>query len=154
MKKIFTIYNAIIAALLSLLGCPINVSDPAEYGTPSADFIIRGKASSNADQPAPNISVVMREQIGTDNDGRPQFHKVDSTGTDNNGAYRVKAQSAFPEDQAFRLTFYDIDGAVNGAFKDTTVTVEFINPVFTGGSGNWHKGETVQEVNIQLRPEE
>jgi putative lipoprotein (rSAM/lipoprotein system) len=154
MKKILTIYNAIIAALLSLLGCTINISGPAEYGTPSADFIIRGKALSNDGQPASNISVVMREQIGTGNDEQPQLHKVDSTRTDNNGDYRVKAQGAFPEDQTFRLTFSDIDGATNGAFKDTTVTVEFINPVFTGGSGNWHKGETVQEVNIQLHPEE
>jgi putative lipoprotein (rSAM/lipoprotein system) len=154
MKKILTICNAIIAALLSLTGCTFDIQSPAEYGTPSADFVVRGKVSSDAGQPAPNVAVVMRKQLGTDDDGRPQFYKVDSAGTDSNGSYRVKEQGAFPEDQAYRLTFSDVDGSANGALKDTTVTVEFTNPKFTGGDGSWSRGEAEREVNIQLRPEE
>ncbi|MDR2802012.1 MAG: radical SAM-associated putative lipoprotein [Prevotellaceae bacterium] len=154
MKKILTICNAIIAALLSLLGCTINHDNPVEYGTPSADFIINGKVSSNTGQPVPRIAVVMREYVGTDNDGRPLFYKVDSTGTNDNGDYQVKSEGTFPEDKTYRLAFSDIDGVTNGAFKDTTVTVEFIDPVFTGRDKHWYAGETGKEVNIQLRPEE
>ncbi|MDR0714846.1 MAG: radical SAM-associated putative lipoprotein [Bacteroidales bacterium] len=154
MKRILIVYNAIIAALLSLLGCVANTNTIAEYGTPSADFIVNGKVSSGTGQPVHNIAVVMRGYLGTDNDGRMIFEKTDSTGTADNGDYRVKAEGAFPKNQTCQLVFSDIDGADNGAFKDTTVTVEFINPVFTGGDGRWYSGETCKEVNIQLRPKE
>lgn len=154
MRRILTIYNAILAALLSLLGCHININSPDEYGTPSADFIISGKALSSDGGPAPNIAVVMSRQLGADSEGRALFDVVDSTGTGSSGDYRVASRGTFPEDQVYRLTFSDADGAANGAFKDTTVMVEFINPEFTGGSGSWYSGEASKEVNIQLRPEE
>ncbi|MDR3366472.1 MAG: radical SAM-associated putative lipoprotein [Prevotellaceae bacterium] len=152
MKKILSIANTVIAAALSLLGC--SLEGPVEYGTPSADFIINGKASSHSGKPVKNIAVVMRQNLGTDNEGRPVIARTDSTGTDNNGNYRVKDQHRFPQAQTYQLTFSDIDGEENGAFKDTTLTVEFNNPQFAGGDGRWYSGETSKEANIQLRPEE
>jgi putative lipoprotein (rSAM/lipoprotein system) len=145
MKTILSISNAVIAVLLSLLGCAVKES-PDEYGTPSADFIISGNVSSNTGAPVKNIAVVMREE-------NTALHYADSTGTDNNGNYRAVANT-FPTSATYQLTFSDTDGEENGAFKDTTLTVEFDNPQFTGGEGHWYAGETYKEVNIQLHPEE
>jgi putative lipoprotein (rSAM/lipoprotein system) len=150
MKKILSISNAVIATLLSLLGCSVEGPDEygtpvMEYGSPSAEFIISGKVTSPTIGAVKNISVVMRE--------RDESFHADSTGTSNNGNYLVSAIT-FPKSTTFQLTFSDIDGEANGAFKDTTLTVDFNNPQFTGGDGHWYEGEVRKEVNIQLRPKE
>jgi putative lipoprotein (rSAM/lipoprotein system) len=151
MKKMLSISNTVIAAILSLLGCTVEGPDEygtplVEYGTPSADFIISGKVTSPAGTPVKNISVVMRE-------GDRTAFLADSTGTDKDGKYRVLART-FPQSTTFQLAFSDIDDEDNGALKDTTLTVDFNNPQFTGGDKHWHRGETSKEVDIQLRPKE
>jgi putative lipoprotein (rSAM/lipoprotein system) len=154
MKKFLKAYNALIAALLTLLGFAsacTNGGDEygppmVEYGTPSADFIIRGKVSSaETQQPVTGIAVVMDEQRG----GRR-----DSVTTASDGTYEVVAWGAFPTEQTYDLTFSDIDGAANGAFRDTTVAVVFTDPVFTGGDGHWYSGQTATERNLPLTPKE
>lgn len=154
MKKILLACNAAISALLSLLGFGCDIVGPDEYGTPSADFIISGRVSSSAGQPVKGIAVAMHQLVGMDDDGRDVFSKADSTATDDGGQYRVLSRGAVPEDQAYRLTFSDVDGAANGAFRDTTRTVYFIDPTFVGKTGNWHSGEAGKEVNVELRPKE
>lgn len=153
MNKILIICNAAIAAMLSLFGC--TVYGPDEYGTPSADFVIKGKvSSSNTGQPAPEIAVAMRTEYYTDNDGNTRFGTIDSVATNSRGEYQIVAQRLWPEDQTFHVAFSDVDGAANGSFADTTVTVEFVDPAFSGGSGNWYAGQAQKELNVELLPKE
>ena len=52
----------------------------------------------------------------------------------------------------FNIEFIDIDGAENGEYQSLDTIVEFKDPHFTGGDGDWYAGETSKEFNIQLNP--
>jgi hypothetical protein len=49
------------------------------------------------------------------------------------------------------MSFEDIDGAQNGSFQALDTIVEFVDPQFTGGSGNWDSGETETIFNVELK---
>lgn len=142
-------YNSLIGFLLaalgfgsiSLTGCdsPVDPDPVAEYGVPYAIFKVKGKVTSEAEG-IPNIKVKM---------GSDSFY-FDSTYTDANGEYEI-SQGTFPSDQAFDMSFEDIDGAQNGSFQALDTIVEFVDPQFTGGSGNWDSGETETIFNVELK---
>ncbi len=142
-------YNSLIGFLLaalgfgsiSLTGCdsPVDPDPVAEYGVPYAIFKVKGKVTSEAEG-IPNIKVKM---------GSDSFF-FDSTYTDANGEYEI-SQGTFPSDQAFDMSFEDIDGAQNGSFQALDTIVEFVDPQFTGGSGNWDSGETETTFNVELK---
>lgn len=142
-------YNSLIGFLLaalgfgsiSLTGCdsPVDPDPVAEYGVPYAIFKVKGKVTSET-VGIPNIKVKM---------GSDSFF-FDSTYTDANGEYEI-SQGTFPSDQAFDMSFEDIDGAQNGSFQALDTIVEFVDPQFTGGSGNWDSGETETIFNVELK---
>jgi putative lipoprotein (rSAM/lipoprotein system) len=142
-------YNSLIGFLLaalgfgsiSLTGCdsPVDPDPVAGYGVPYAIFKVKGKVTSET-VGIPNIKVKM---------GSDSFF-FDSTYTDANGEYEI-SQGTFPSDQAFDMSFEDIDGAQNGSFQALDTIVEFVDPKFTGGSGNWDSGETETIFNVELK---
>lgn len=151
MKKIkislFKRFNTLISFLLSILGfgaaCSLNSCEygtPAmEYGTPYATFKVKGSIKSElTSNTIPNIRVVMG---------------YDTTYADESGNYQV-FNTNFPDDQTFLVEFKDIDGEVNGEYQALDTIVEFIDPVFYGGTGNWDNGETEKEVNVKLKDKE
>ena len=139
--KFYSVYNTIILGLMGLLGlttsCEKLGPDPvAEYGVPSAKFIVNGNVSNAADNTAiKNIRVIMRG---------------DTSFTDNNGNYKVVEEYGYPGDQKIDIEFTDIDGATNGDFHNLDTLVEFKNAEFTNGDGDWYAGETSKEFNIEL----
>jgi putative lipoprotein (rSAM/lipoprotein system) len=154
MNYIFKLSNAIIAGLLALLGfalCACVREEPLEYGTPSARYRINGRiTSAETNQPVKDIKVMMRTDSHYGIDGEPLLYSLDSAWTDVSGNYHVVANT-FPVDEvSFQLEFLDTDGDANGAYRDTTVTVVFTDPVFAGGDGRWYKGEASRELDIQL----
>jgi putative lipoprotein (rSAM/lipoprotein system) len=136
--KFLKSYNAIIGVILALIGFASSCIIKSEYGTPSAKFIVKGKVESSGDNKViPNIRVVM---LG------------DSIITDINGDYQVTNKHGFPEDQTYNIKFKDIDNALNGEFENLDTIVEFKDPIFKNGDGDWYKGETEKEFNIKLDP--
>lgn len=137
--KFLKTYNAIIAVVLTLLGFASScILFGCEYGTPSAKFIVKGKVESAEDNKAiQNIRVVM---LG------------DSVTTDINGNYEVTDKYSFPKDQTYNIKFKDIDNALNGEFENLDTIVEFKDPIFKNGDGDWYRGETEKEFNIKLDP--
>lgn len=138
-SNIFKKYNAIIAALIGLLGysCSDGGDDPVvEYGTPSAKFIVKGKVvSAETKKGIENIRVIMVN---------------DTTFTDSEGKYQVVDEHGFPVSQKYTIKLQDIDGDLNGEFQDKESDVEFKDPKFTGGNGNWYSGETSKEFDIEM----
>ncbi len=74
------------------------------------------------------------------------------TYTDVNGAYQVVDESGLPNDHTYIIEFKDIDGEINGKFSDLDTIVEFKDPIFTGGDGDWYSGETSKEFDVKLTP--
>ena len=132
-------YSRLISVLLAFLGFSAACKDrfsAMEYGTPNANFIVKGNVTSaNTSATIPNIRVVMG---------------YDTTYTDMSGNYQVK-NNVFPGDQALLLQFKDVDGAVNRSVQPIDTIIEFKNPQYSGGSGSWYKGEVNKEVNVKLK---
>lgn len=147
MKKIkvslFMRFNSLISLLITILGfgtaCSFSgcmYGDPVvEYGTPFATFKVKGNVKSEINSNTiSNIRVVM---------------VYDTTYTDESGNYHI-SKTDFPHNQTYLLEFRDIDGEMNGEYQGLDTIVEFINPEFTGGNGNWDNGETEKELNVKL----
>ncbi len=140
--KFLKTQNTVIAKILTILGfgAVITGCEPkygtlvAEYGVPSAKFIVNGKVSSQ--HPIENIRVVMH---GWDND---------TAFTDEYGNYEVAIDDNASNDN-FLVQFHDTENR----YKDLDTTVEFKDPKFTGGDG-WYEGETCKTVNVELTPKE
>ncbi|MFW5657044.1 MAG: radical SAM-associated putative lipoprotein [Bacteroidota bacterium] len=138
--KFFKAYNGLLAVILALLGFSTSCEETrVEYGTPSAKFIVNGTIESKeSSKPIKNLRVVMQ---------------YDTTYSDGDGNYQV-AVTDFPDDQDFQLEVADVDGPENGDYQDLDTIVQFRNPEFINGDGDWYSGETQQEINIKLNPKE
>lgn len=145
-RKTISGYNILISSLLTLLGfstaCQIGadaygVPPAPAYGVPTATFIVKGEVTSQVtSQSIEGIKVIM---------------EWDTTFTDNNGSYETEL-SGSAGSNLFALQFRDVDGVANGEFSPLDTTVEFKDPIFTGGSGYWNEGTTEMTLNIQLKP--
>ena len=138
-RRILKSYNLILASMLTVLGFSVSCEMKAEYGVPSAKFIVNGNVQSSLDNtPVKNIRVIMQG---------------DTTLTDDSGNFVVMDKYGFPTSQIFDIKFLDIDSTENGSFENKDTTVSFVNPKFTKGNGHWYEGETSKELNIKLKPE-
>jgi putative lipoprotein (rSAM/lipoprotein system) len=142
-RKILIKSNILISFFLTLLGfggaCMLGGCEYgtgwAEYGTPTATFIVKGNVSSEDNNKIPNIKVVM---------------EYDTVYTNADGTYQVSTGN-FPEDQNILVEFTDVDGSENGQFQSTDTVVSFIDPKFINGDGSWFAGEATKELNIKLK---
>lgn len=136
--KFLKTYNVLIAGLLAILGFTTACDSKDEYGTPSAKFIVNGKVKvSETDLPIENVRVTMQG---------------DTTYTNADGVYQVVDKWGFPTDQTYNLEFQDIDGEENGEFNELDTIVEFKDPKFLDGDGDWYSGETSKEFDVKLTP--
>ena len=141
--KILTAFNVLITCLMAILGffssCRDN-SSVVEYGSPHALFKAKGNVSSTStQQPIEGIKVTSQ---------------IDTVFTGIEGQFEINAGMDLPIGQSFNLRFQDNDGVENGEFQQLDTLVEFTNPVFTGGDGNWYYGETERELNVKLKGKE
>lgn len=135
--EIIKFYNIIIAGILSVFGFTTSCDPVAEYGTPSANFIVKGKVSSSeTNKPIENIQVIMEGNSKT---------------TNSNGEFEI-VNMDFPGEKTYNLIIRDIDGENNLQFVDKDTLAEFKNPSYTGGDGHWYEGETKINIDIKLKP--
>ena len=132
-------HNAFLVTFLAFLGFAPSCNHEMKYGTPTASFIVKGKVeSTQTNSPINNIRIIINQ---------------DSLVTDVSGNYQFPGIQDFPGNKTFAVRFKDIDGATNGQFKTLDTLVAFTDPVFTGGDGEWNKGETEKVFNVKLKPE-
>jgi putative lipoprotein (rSAM/lipoprotein system) len=150
--KVLKSYNALFASLISLLGFASScdwIGMKAMYGTPSGDFIVKGKVESKSNQPVAGIKVEMRREFDTQT-GKISVLMDSVASTPSTGIYKVKTNDS-PEEQTFKVKFIDVDGATNGEYETLDTTVVFQNPKFTGGNDHWYHGKTEKELNVKLK---
>lgn len=137
-NRILRSYNWLIATLMAMLGFASSCEPVAEYGVPTADFIVNGNVTSEeTGQPIRNIRVSMQG---------------DTSITNADGTYQVIDRWGFPTEQTYEIQFSDVDGETNGEFIDLDTIVQFKNPEFSGGDGDWYSGKTSKEFNVKLKP--
>lgn len=142
-------YNAVLTALLGLLGFESCDSPdeygpiPVAYGTPHADFIVKGVVTDEANHPIEGI----RAQFLNDYNWG-----AISTTTDASGNYEVKA-TTFSDFYDCLLVVEDIDGEANGGeFLSDTLDLSKSKPVqVKKGDGGWYQGTYELSHDIKLK---
>lgn len=152
--KVCTLYSKIISLLLVMLGFTACDSEEgggiAEYGTPSAKFIVKGAL---VDKTANNKGISgMKVAIGYPYADGKRTYYIDSIVTNNTGAFDVNIRD-FPTSQKFVIKYEDTSTSQEGNFGIAIDTVRFEKPSFTGGSGSWYRGETTKDLGkVELSP--
>lgn len=142
--NIFKVLNAILAIALSLIGyesCKEDGSgDAAEYGSPSAEYIFRGKVTDQKGNALPNVKVsYVGEKGHCLTDSRDSL-----TSTDAEGNYFARYR-----------TFMWVDGeglrfsADDGVYKDTLMNSSDLAPL-KDGDGNWFDGRSENTLDITI----
>jgi putative lipoprotein (rSAM/lipoprotein system) len=135
-------YNAVLTALLAMLGYESCSSDSVvEYGTPNADFQIKGQVTYEGGIPIPGIRVRAPYSYIDGSDGQ-------SVLTDENGRFEL---DEFHSMLYGRLYVEDIDGEDNGGeFQSDTINVwDLPKKEVEKGSG-WYEGKFEVNANIRL----
>lgn len=140
----------LITACLSVLGfssCEIlDIDRPVEYGTPNANYSVKGRVTDNSNMPIPGIQVTIGKS------GLPQDSYFDFKilTTDANGQFVKSYLREFPRDISFSLTFEDVDGPANGEFSTKQQTVEIKTTELKDGGSSWYMGSATKEITVKL----
>ena len=138
----------LIATVGGLLGLSVTGCLPAlEYGTPEASYHVKGIVTDKQGQPIEGIGI--GQIIEWDDTGDSlRFNGYKDT-TNAEGRYEVNLGGAFPN-RPLSLDFRDIDGATNGSYNDTVVTINTEGVNLTGGDGHWYEGVGNITQNVVL----
>jgi putative lipoprotein (rSAM/lipoprotein system) len=148
-RKWLKLFDKAIIALLGFTGllssCYIVIEEPAAYGMPSADFVLKGTVTDGASsQPIRNIRVVrpfVEYAYGPEGIGYTQAGDTVYTDKDGKFAFEYGDDSFIMQ---YRLKLEDIDGVENGGkFRSKDVEGEFTEV-------NRDRGKFVKTQNITL----
>ena len=137
--------NWALVGLLSLLGfagCGQDEEGVVEYGSPHADYKIKGKVTNEAEVPLSDIQVEIQF------DSYPNANTIKSN---KQGEFEWK-ETLFPRSQTIKVITTDIDGEANGgAFESDTTEVIFTREDLKGGGGSWYEGSAEKSIQIKLK---
>ena len=136
-KLIIKSFDKVIVVLLGIAGVFTNCDKPLEYGTPYADYEIKGVVTNieNA-QPIPGIRVIH------------QNHR-DTIYTDAEGKYAFNYERWLFE--YFNLKIEDIDGEDNGGdFRTQEIVVKVTEKDKVKAGEGWYAGKYVKIQDIAL----
>ena len=129
----------IIAAMIGVSCGEIIIK--CEYGTPHADFEIKGRVTDVSGTPIKGIAVTVDET-----------YPADSAFTAADGTY-VLSGGMFPQ-ETLTIAFDDIDGELNGG-KFSKEILEVGLKKLSEGSGNWDCGDYgAENADMKLSLEE
>lgn len=156
-KTFIKTLNLILTGLLVILGFS-NCEPRMEYGTPNADYSVKGKVVNKEDsKPVEGI------RIGYGNYPGPicmygvlpvAYTPLAADTTNVNGEYDFTGNFTLGDISEDDTPIYvqDIDGDENGLFRDTVINVNFENAVRTGKKTDWYDGELTVNLDVELTP--
>ena len=144
-------YNAVLKVLLSMLGfgCSSSDDDMLEYGTPHADFILKGQVTDEAGTPIKNIKTSAKIIVKS---GTSVYKDEFSTAqTDDSGRYELKYDGQGSYD--LKIILEDVDGEANGGeFQSDTLDVDYAKAVKVGeGDNRWYGGKYEVTTDVKLK---
>ncbi len=128
-------YAKVLTAFFTLLGTitGCNYFEPrCEYGTPSADFVVKGKVTDKSSQkPITDIRIIHKTGYAPAND---------TVKTDANGKFELKFKE-FPGTNHW-IYAEDLDGTENGGLyaPDSLIVNSAQMKRIKKGDGNWYEG--------------
>ncbi|WP_308761792.1 radical SAM-associated putative lipoprotein [uncultured Bacteroides sp.] len=144
-RNLLDFSNRMLSGALALLGFTscIGGESPDEYGTPYAEYEIKGKVLDEKKEPMTGMRVIVKENPpATDSyySGRK-----DTVYTGDTGEYLFKDDRAWPT-MGYRVVCEDPDGV----YKADSVDVE-MKPEHGKG---WYEGRDSKEVDFELKKKE
>lgn len=153
--KIYHWYNALLSALLTVLGfgsCTETGPDEygtlaAEYGTPYVDYIVRGSVTDEQGQPIGGMKAVVKEFYRE----HPDYtYGIDSTRTDADGKFKIQTRSHVYLN--LELILEDTDGPENGGeFQSDTLLFEDMEKTLIEKGQHWSNGTYELKANVKLK---
>lgn len=139
-------FFSFLLALLGFTSCD-RIGVRMEYGTPSADYEVKGRVVSKiANKPIQGIRAVLHT---TDEQNEYiSIYERDTIYTDSNGEFVLLIKNGWPQDpKECRVKFEDIDEEQNGGlFETKEINVTFIDPKYNDKKGNWYKGKATKDI--------
>jgi len=150
-------YNAVLTAILSLLGYSCSFDEPEEYGpiimygTPHADYIIKGQVTDETGTSVKGIKTSLKQIYKTETE--TYIIGIDSVQTGVSGNYLLKYDGM--QQTNIKLIVEDIDGETNGGeFLSDTIDINYDKAVqTTKGDNHWYSGtyEIAQDVKLKKK---
>jgi len=143
-KKWLAFSNRLLSGALVLLGfasCE-GGDTPCEYGTPHADYEIKGKVQNEEGQPMKGMRVIVTENPSPTGETYPG--QCDTLYTGDAGEY------LFEEDYAVTNKYRVVCEDPNGVYKADSVDV---NMKPEHGKG-WYMGSDSKEIDFELKKKE
>ena len=130
-----------IAGLLGFGGC--DKIGRVEYGTPNADYTVKGKVVNKTNgKPVEGIQVKY--------DTETVVYKSLSTTTNVKGEFKLTG-NFFPEKKKkLTVCVEDIDDEKNGSFQSESLQVDFSNAKHSGKTTHWYDGEYTVDLDVEL----
>lgn len=121
-----------------------------EYGSPYTRFQVKGKVTSETDEPLKGIRVVTR----TEWNNHPML--ADTVYTDAQGEFKTQelGSTTIAEQKVY---FDDVDGEANGgSFKSDSIALKDMKPELLEEGSGWNKGkfEFSTETPVKLKKKE
>jgi len=140
-KSAVKFFDKIIVILLGVFGFFNSCDMPCEYGSPHADYELKGVVTDiETSNPIPNIRVIRKiyqeygDTVYTDVEGKYAFYEGD-----------------YLENNTFRLKIEDIDGEENGGdFRTQEIAVKITEADKVEEGKGWYSGKFVKIQNIKL----
>ena len=148
--------NWALAGLISMLGFTGCDKErlSEEYGTPNADYTIKGTVVNKA-----NGKPIEGIRVGYDSGSQivpmygvlpAPYRPKTSVLTNVKGEYKLTVNTfPFPE-PTIPVFIDDIDGEENGWFQSEMLEVDFSKAERTGKPNNWYEGEYTVTLNVEL----
>jgi putative lipoprotein (rSAM/lipoprotein system) len=154
-KRLIKSTNWVLAGILSILGfAGCEKIGAEEYGTPSADYTVKGTVVNKATgKPIKGIRVgyVSAFYFGTMYGVIPTNYQPKASVTTNEKGEFKLTDRFFPyNDQTLPVFVEDIDEQENGLFQSERFDVDFSKAVHSGKPGHWYDGEYTVNVNMEL----
>ena len=147
MKKIIITTNWILAGFLSLLGfVSCTEHNAIEYGTPNADYTVKGAVVDKATgKPVKGIRIGYQSVNEADlNYYVPNRYVL----TNERGEFKL-TENHFASGQT-SVFVEDIDGEENGLFQSEQTQVDFTKAEHTKKGDRWYSGEYTVTMNVEL----
>jgi putative lipoprotein (rSAM/lipoprotein system) len=141
-----------MAGLITLL-CFSSCKSSYEYGSPYADYTVKGKVTDKlTGNPLKGIRVGYSPLFdGMDGDGTPPiFVPNASTLTNIEGEFKITSPNDYWRGTVVSVYVDDIDGEANGSYASDTLSVDFKNAPQIGKPDGLYEGEYTVTVHIEL----